>query len=369
MTVTMALLALLLPLSLIALANLLLASRLHGLTPATEGPLVSLVVPARDEADNLRRLLPALGATSYRTLEVIVLDDGSRDATRAVARQHAARDSRFRVAIGQDPPPGWTGKSWACHQLALEARGSILIFCDADVVPGPDAVARTVTALTEDRADVMTAFPRHERGGWLEEAVIPIVAKLPIAALLPLPLVRRTRTPSLAVGNGQWLAWTRNAYHAAGGHARVRDDVLEDVALARGAKEDGLRLAPYVATRDLRVRMYDGPEQLWEGFGKNLYRLVGGSDWTAVPVLGLFLTVMVLPVLLPVLEGGVMAWTPLATLLALRTSTAALFREPVVSILLHPVGVMAAAALLLSSRRRHKQGRVVWKRRTVPRRS
>lgn len=367
--VTVVLLALLIPMAGIAVMNLLFAPRLHRLEPAATGPFVSVLVPARDEAANLRRLLPALSDTRYRDFEVIVLDDGSRDETGAVARGHAASDDRFQAVVGVDPPPGWIGKAWACHQLARQARGSLMIFVDADVAPGPDAIGRTVAALERTDAHVVTGLPRHEPGGWFEEAVIPIVAKLPIAALLPLPLVRHTRKPSLAVGNGQWLAWRREAYDHVGGHARVRDEVLEDVALARAAKADGLRVAPFIATRDLTVRMYAGPGQAWEGLGKNVYRLAGGRDWLAGSVLVLFLAAMLAPIGLPMFVHGGTAWAPLGAMIVVRAAGALLFRETIASLALHPIGVVAAAALLVSSRSRVRKGRVVWKGRTLPART
>lgn len=358
--------AILTPLVGVALLNLWLARRLHRLAPARPEARVSVLVPARDEAANLRRLLPALRASRHIDLEVLVLDDGSRDATRAVVREHAALDPRVRLIEGAPLPAGWTGKNWACHQLAHHARGEILLFCDADVVPGPDAVARTVTAIATDGADVVTAFPWHEPGGWFEEAVIPAVTQLPVAALLPLPLVRSTRAVSLSVGNGQWMAWRREAYERIGGHLRVRGDVLEDVRLAREAKRDGLRLLPLVATRDLAIRMYRGRSETRDGFGKNLYLLAGGTDATLAAALTLYVAAGALPLVLPALtESGSAAWVPLALLAGVRLATAALFEDGVRSVLLHPVSVAAVAALALVSRTRHRRGSVWWKKRLV----
>jgi chlorobactene glucosyltransferase len=349
-----------------ALVNLLLAPRLHRYEPAVLGPRVSVLVPARDEADNLRRLLPALVASAYPSMEVVVLDDQSSDATRSVAAAMAASDPRFRLVDGQDPPAGWTGKNWACHQLAHHARGDVLLFCDADVVPGPAAVARTVAALGARDADVVTAFPWHEPSGWFEDAVIPVVAQLPVAALLPLPLVRVTRAVSLSVGNGQWMAWRRDAYERLGGHARVRGDVVEDVRLAREAKKTGLRLLPVVAPRDLTIRMYRDRIETWDGFGKNLYPLAGGTDATLAGALTLFAAVGVAPLVLPLLAGpGPGAWVPLALLCGVRLAAAAVFEDRLRSVLLHPVAVVAVIAIALVSRTRHRRGAVWWKRRMV----
>lgn len=362
-------LVLLAPMATIALVNLATAPRLHRIPPAPDGPLVSVLIPARDEAENLRRLLPALARTEYGNLEVLVLDDGSRDETAAVVRGHAAGDDRFRLVEGLEPPEGWTGKNWACHQLSHHARGQLVVFCDADVVPGPHAVGRTAALLFSGQTDVMTAFPRHEPGGWLEDALVPFVAQLPIAALLPLPLVSRTSAASLAVGNGQWLAWRREAYDAIGRHARVRDEVLEDVALARIAKAAGLTLAPVVATRDLRVRMYRSAGEAWAGFAKNLYPLLGGTpgkDLRALAMGATLLAALALPLLLAVPGfGGPLSWTPLALLLVVRAAAAFLFAAPPRSILLHPVALGAAAALAVVSRNRHRRGTVAWKRRQL----
>lgn len=350
--------------------NLITARRLHDVPSASAGPRVSVLVPARDEARNLARLLPAIRNSRYAGLEVLVLDDGSRDDTAAVVESHAAADGRVRLIPGLEPPPGWTGKNWACHQLAHHATGEILVFCDADVVPGPDAVGRTVTILTDGgggrEADVVTAFPRHEPGGWFEEAVVPMLTRVPIAALLPLALVRATARPSLAVGNGQWLGWRRSSYTALGRHALVRDDVLEDVRLARSAKAAGLRVEAVVAPRDLWVRMYRSAGETWAGFAKNAYPLAGGTDRRFLPVVAIFTATMLAPLLIPAVRPlDPVAWIPLALLVVLRAGCAVLFGDRARTILLHPVGAVAALSVALDSRRRHRRGTVVWKQRVV----
>ena len=369
---TAVLVALLTPMLVVATVNLVAAPRLHRQrpVPGTGLPRVSVLVPARDEAENLRRLLPALLATEYASLEIVILDDESEDGTRDVFREFAS-DARVRTLEGESPPAGWTGKNWACHQLARAATGEVLLFCDADVRPGPHAVARTVAALERSRADVLTAIPRHERSGRFERAVIPLVAVVPVAALLPLPLVARTRAVSLAMGNGQWFAWRRAAYRRVGGHARVRSEVLEDVRLARLAKRSGLRLAVCVAPRDLVVRMYRGRAETREGFAKNLYPLVGGRPWTLAAALVVLLGAGLGPILLPVAAIGAgtgpVALLPLAELAAIRLMAAALVADPPGTVVLHPLGVLAVASLALESWRRHRRGTVAWKRRTLGR--
>jgi chlorobactene glucosyltransferase len=356
------------PMLLISVWNLAASSRLHSWAPRATGPLVSVLVPARDEAANLRVLVPALLRTRYEPVEIVVMDDASRDETLAVARGYAANDSRVRVAEGLDLPHGWMGKNWACHQLSAQARGDILIFCDADVVAGPDAVGRTVAALDDAAAGALTALPRDTPGGWLERAVIPLITKLPIAALLPLPLVRRSASPALSAGNGQWFAWRREAYGLAGGHRSVCDDPLEDVRLARRAKAAGVTLLAVPAPRDLAVRMYRSRAALREGFAKNLYPLLGRHGAGLMAGVILFTTVTLLPLIVPLIPGsGPYDLVPLAMLLGVRVTAAILFREHPTSVLLHPVGAPVATWLALESWRRHRDGTVTWRRRALAR--
>lgn len=351
----------------VALWNLTAAPRLHRHAPFAGGVPVSVLVPARDEAWNLERLLPDLMATRYEPMEIVVLDDGSRDATLAVARALAAADPRVRVVEGLDPPNGWTGKNWACDQLARLATGGILIFCDADVRPGPDAVGRTVAALESYAVGALTAIPRPEPAGWLQDAVIPLVARLPVAALLPLALVSRVGSPALSMGNGQWFAWRESAYRAVGGHGAVRDDILEDVRLGRRAKASGVGLVAVAAPRDLSVHMYRSPGAVREGFGKNLYPLLGGRDGSFGLALGLFLLTMVAPVaLLLAAPGDPLLAMPAALLVALRLAGARLLGDPMATVALHPVGALVTPFIAMESWRRHRAGGVRWKGRVVP---
>lgn len=359
--------ALLAPMLMVALWNLARAPRLERAPAAPALPTVSLLVPARDEAQNLAALLPALLALDHPGLEVLVLDDGSTDDTpRMLADAERAGGGRLRRLVGTPPPAGWLGKSWACHQLAEAARGEVLVFCDADVLPAPEAVRHTVGAMAAADAGALTAIPRHRLRTAAERAVVPLVALLPVAALLPLPLVPRTRAPSLSMANGQWIAFTREAYRACGGHAAVRGDVVEDVALGRRVKASGERLLAVVSVSALEVRMYRGPGALREGFAKNLYALAGGRPGTFLAALAVFLLAAVYP-WAGALLGDPRALPPLALLVAVRGCAALLFRHGWTAVMLHPVGSVAVAALAAESFVRARRGTARWKGREIGR--
>jgi cellulose synthase/poly-beta-1,6-N-acetylglucosamine synthase-like glycosyltransferase len=350
----------------VALYNLLAAPRLERAGPPSSLPTVSLLVPARDEAENLRRTLPQLLGLDYPRLEILLLDDRSRDGTAEVARSLAlAGGAPLRVIRGTEPPPGWVGKNWACHQLAAAARGEVLVFCDADVDAQPAALRATVATMRAHRAAALTALPRQKLDGWAQAAVVPVVAQLPVLAMLPLRLVPLVRSPSLSMANGQWLAFTRAAYDASGGHAAVRGEVLEDVALGRRIKASGQRLVVCVASTLLAVRMYAGAREMREGFRKNLYPLLGGRRLPFAAGLLTICFAWLFP-FVAVLRGGWMTMVPLALLGALRVTGVLLFRHGWITVLLHPLGVLGAAVLAVESWIGHERGRVRWKERDVP---
>lgn len=349
----------------VALWNLVAARRLENAGAPLSHPVVSILVPARNEEANLRALLPALLRLDYPRLEILVVDDGSEDDTAAVVEEHASTpDARLRLLPGHPPPPGWLGKSWACHQLAAAASGEVLVFCDADVVPLPAALERTIAAMQSTDAGAVTVIPRHQLGGWMESAVVPLVAQLPVLALLPLALVPRVRAPSLSMANGQWLAFTRAAYVACGGHAAVRDTVVEDVALGRRVKAAGHRLLPLVSHSLVSVRMYRDSAALWKGFGKNVYALAGGRPAAFVAALAVFGLVAIYPWLGAVL-GVRGALVPLALLAAVRACGVLLFRHGIRSALLHPAGSILLAAIALKSFVGTRRGTMEWKGRRI----
>jgi cellulose synthase/poly-beta-1,6-N-acetylglucosamine synthase-like glycosyltransferase len=347
----------------VALYNLWTAPRLERAGEPAALPSVSLLVPARDEAENLRRTLPLLLAQDYPRLEVLLLDDRSRDGTAEVARSLAAgAGASLRVMRGTEPPPGWVGKNWACHQLADAATGDVLVFCDADVDAAPAAIRRTVAAMEVHRAGALTALPRQRLEGWARAAVVPVVAQLPVLAMLPLRLIPIVRSPSLSMANGQWLAFTRAAYDACGGHAAVRGEVLEDVALGRRVKASGERLLACVAPSLLAVRMYASAREMRDGFRKNLYPLLGGRRLPFAAMLALLSFAWLWP-FAAALRGALL---PLALLMAMRTAGALLFRHGWRTVVLHPIGVLAAVALAVESWMGHERGAVRWKGRQVP---
>ncbi|MGC8875771.1 glycosyltransferase [Thermus sp.] len=235
------------------LFNLLAFPRLRP-RPTPPWPRASLLVPARNEAENLRRTLP--GLLRQGALEVLVLDDLSEDGTAQAALEVAGHHPGFRLLRGAPPPPGWTGKNWACFQLAQEAQGEVLVFTDADVLWEEGALGGLLAAL--EGKEMVSALPKQEVGP-LEGIPVAFVMN-GLFSFLPHPLLE-----GLRVANGQVLAFRKEAYLASGGHGAVKGEVLEDVALARRVEAYGLFLGGGL----FRVRMYRGYGEAVAGFAKN----------------------------------------------------------------------------------------------------
>jgi chlorobactene glucosyltransferase len=236
-----------------------------------DAPLVSIIVPARNEARTLPTLLPSLLQQDYPRLEVIVVDDASTDDTAAIAARWAARDPRLRVICGAGPPPEWTGKSAACWQGAQAARGDWLLFTDADTCHAPAALRSALALAARERACAVSLFPRQGCEGFWERLLLPFAYQSYFVGVNTHAL-RRLDTPALA--NGQYYLISRAAYAAAGGHAVIASSVIDDVALAGALKRAGYPTLVARGETLVSVRMYESFGALAQGFTKNAAQFV-----------------------------------------------------------------------------------------------
>jgi chlorobactene glucosyltransferase len=232
-------------------------------------PAASLLIPARNEGTRIGRCLRGALAQRYARYEVLVVDDGSTDATASVLAQYAQRDRRLRVLTGRALPAGWAGKPNACQQAAEAARGEWLLFLDADTAPEPALLGAMLAHAERRRLDLLSVFPLLELGTFWERLIMPPFLLI-IQAAFP---IERLNDPEMdtgsALANGQCLLMRRSAYEAIGGHGAVRNEVLEDVRLAQAARAGGYRVGMATALRQLRVRMYTSLAEVVGGLTKN----------------------------------------------------------------------------------------------------
>jgi chlorobactene glucosyltransferase len=327
---------------------------------------VSVLIPARDEAETIERCVRAVLACTQRPDEIIVYDDDSSDGTAEIVARLAAEDGRVRLLRGVPLPPGWVGKPHACHRLASAASGDVLVFLDADTEASRECLARIGSVFAGFHADVVTAATRQATGTWAERWIIPLL-HLTYVAWLPLPLVWRSRDPRFLVANGQLLAIRRAALDAAGGWPSVRAEVVDDMALCRRVKETGGRVVFADGHLMARCRMYRGAGEVWRGFSKNLAEGVGGTAGGVLGVIALYGIVFVAPyfgfaaallgarsLLVPSLAG-------LAANVLIRITLALRLRQPMAGILLHPLAVLGLMGIAVNSFRWSRRGDIRWR--------
>ncbi|GAB4342013.1 MAG: hydroxychlorobactene glucosyltransferase CruC [Calditrichia bacterium] len=331
-----------------------------------KGSLVSVLIPARNEAHNITECLQGICRQSYSNLEILVLNDESEDDTARKVREMQKKDPRIRLITGKPLPPGWTGKNWACHQLSRQAQGNIFIFTDADNRHHPEAVARTLEWMQRLRLDGFSAFPQQHTVSFWEKLVIPII-DLFVYSMLPLWLTYYSRFALLSAANGQWLAFTRNAYLAIDGHAAVANEVVEDVELARLIKKKGLKMLTTAGTGMVSARMYHTPREIWEGLSKNLFGLTRYSLLLFILLNLLLLLAFTMPFALVFVPAfRLTAALLIAMNLLLRTVLSIRFRHPfLTSTLLHPLSNLTIVIIGLNSARLTRAGKVTWKGRRI----
>ncbi|MFN2636758.1 MAG: glycosyltransferase family 2 protein [Gemmatimonadaceae bacterium] len=278
--------------------------------PPADAPLVSVIVPARNEARNIARCVSSILRTTYPNLELIVVDDNSIDGTADIARTAAGSDSRARVVASPSLPDGWFGKQWACSTGARIARGEILQFTDADTVHATDLVARAVNAMQSRNADLFSIAGRQELGGFWERIIQPQVFSILSARYGGTESVNNSPRVSDKIANGQCIFVTRASYDAMGGHSIVRASVAEDLMLAQRFFAAGKKTVLMLGVDQLSTRMYASLRDIISGWRKNVF--AGGLDSVPFGKLGraLFPLLLLVPPLMQLLP-------PLTLLLAL----------------------------------------------------
>ncbi len=232
------------------------------------GPRVSVIIPARNEVRDIGAAVASHLAQRYRNFEVILVDDQSTDGTADVARAVAAGDPRLRIIAGSEPPEGWVGKSWACHQGASAADGDWLLFTDADVRHAPDTLGRTLAMALRLGRGGLTLAPRVDTATVAERIVMPAAIQLIQTMVAPGPLARTSWAP-VTIAVGAFLLVRRDLYDAVDGHAGIGHHMVDDLQLAGAIKRSGHLLVPADGSGLLNLRMYHGVHEMWRGWRKN----------------------------------------------------------------------------------------------------
>jgi chlorobactene glucosyltransferase len=343
-------------------------------SPPRECPLVSVVIPARNESRNIQRCVQSVLSSDYPRLEVIVVDDGSTDGTGEIARRAAGSDSRARVIESGALPAGWFGKQWACETGARSSHGEIILFTDADTVHSSDLITRSVNVMLRRSADLFSVLGRQELGSFWERMIQPQVFSIMSVRYGGTESITRSRFVKDKIANGQCLFVRRDSYEELGGHSIVRSHVAEDMMMAQRYFANGKRVVLAEGLNQLSTRMYTSLREIVHGWGKNVF--AGGRDSVPLgavgrlvfpllllsgPLIGLAPALVLVASILVAIPDTLLLWALLsqAALIAWWLYVYDSIGEPLWYVLLSPAG--AAVTLYIFLRAIARGPRVVWK--------
>jgi chlorobactene glucosyltransferase len=349
----------------ITIFNALTAPVIKKINPGENKSYVSVLIPARNESRNIQACLEDLIKQDYANYEIIVLDDDSSDNTAQIVEIMTKKNRRIRLIRGKRLPAGWTGKNWACYQLSRQAKGNFLIFSDADNRYKKEAITKTVSWMQKLNLDFFSAFPQQFTKTIIEKLVVPTVY-MSVYCYLPLWLTYKTKFPSIAAANGQWIAFKKSAYQQLGGHAVVQGKIAEDTELARLAKKKKMKILTAVGTGLIFARMYHNREEVWHGFSKNLFGLMGGHPIPFLFILFLMFLIYILPYFciffLQFLPYAIIA---IVINVIMRLILSVKYKDPFMNVILHPLAVITTIIIGFHSFFIYQRGRVQWKNREI----
>jgi glycosyltransferase involved in cell wall biosynthesis len=332
-----------------------------ALVPAASAASVTAIVPARNEEAVIEGCIISLASQS-KIAEILVVDDQSTDGTASVVRSLMEKIPNLRLLEAGGLPDGWVGKNHALWVGVQQANSAWLLFTDADAEHQRDSASRALQIAQEKNAALVSFSPQQVTETWYEKALIPFIY-LRLAKRFSYEKVNDPNSLA-AAANGQFLMMRRDVYAAIGGHSSVAGEVLEDVALAMRVKSAGHPIWFGPGLGLVRTRMYRSFREMWQGWKKNLYRLMGGTPWT---VLGeLEATLPWIPILLIAvgLKVPFLLFLGVLLLIARQTSYGLdLIRNQYTFsfIFYYAPAVALYVAVLWASYRSHVKGRIQWK--------
>uniref|UniRef100_A0A7C6A9I9 Glycosyltransferase n=1 Tax=candidate division WOR-3 bacterium TaxID=2052148 RepID=A0A7C6A9I9_UNCW3 len=357
---------------LIAITNAFLIKRLGKFPKAKRQPKISILVPARNEEKTIKNCINSLLQQNYDNFEVIVLDDNSIDQTKEILKNIQSR--HLRIIEGKPLPANWTGKSWACQQLASEASGELIFFTDADTIHHPSTIAYAVDAMEANKVDLLTAIVRNEVVTFGEMITIPfptysIFTFLPLVVAYTLP-----KSTAFSAANGKFMFFRKKVYEQIGGHAAIRNNAVEDIELGKLIKKNGYRWRLVDASRLVYCRMYQNFSEALQGFTKNYFALFGYQLLVALFVwlwLALITWYPLVAITIHIIAnryndqfcyavGSIIATSFLWLLTSLK------FSFPIYLFLLYPVIITITLFIGLRSMTMTILGRTIWKGRQLP---
>lgn len=344
-----------------AVYNYFTAPRLSANKCGGDMPSVSILIPARNEEENIEKCINSILKQSYKNFEIIVLDDNSEDATARLVENF--RTKNVNLINGKSLPQNWLGKNWACFQLSKAAKGEILLFIDADVQLEREAVESAVTELLKTKSEMLSVFPTQIISSFGEYLIVPLMNWL-LLNFLPMRFIYSSKNKSFTAANGQFILIRKKIYQLIGGHESLKNKIVEDMELARKLKVRGFRIITLLGAELVYCRMYKDFKTSFLGFSKNFYFGFNNSAAAFIMLLLFIEIIFLLPLFL--LFAGVQFLIPVLIIFLSRLLVAALSRQNIIaSVILHPIQMFMLFIIGISSVFQSVFGGSEWKGRQI----
>lgn len=347
--------------SIIAFVNFIYGLKSIGTAQEFEG-LISVLIPARNEASNIGNLLSDLLVQNHKSLEIIVFDDQSDDDTAIIVTEFSSSDTRIKLIQSSGLPEGWLGKNFACHQLSKAATGDYFLFLDADVRIEKDVIGTIASKAAAERLSLISIFPRQVMKSLGEWITVPLMNHI-LLTLLPLPLVKRSHFSSLAAANGQFMFIKGIEYQFLSPHQTLRREKVEDIAMARLFKEEHLKIECMASVPGVSCRMYDNSASAIQGFSKNILHFFGNNL-----ILAISFWIISLPAVLFAFWSGnleVIILLSIAILIMRSLTSAASHQNAIFNLLLFIPQLIMLFVIIITSVFNHYTKSFQWKGRNI----
>ena len=321
-----------------------------------ENPLISILIPASNEEECIKRCILSLTKQDYKNIEILVLDDNSTDNTAKIVQKLSKKYPNLKYYRGEPLKKGWLGKSYACHQLAKHARGKYIIFTDADTLHFPNSISSAVACLIRYKVDALSVFPMQIMVTMHERMMVPFGNYI-ILVLFPLDLIRRVKNAMFCTAIGQFMLFKKEVYKKIGGHGSIKGKVLEDVRISKQVKKSGYEFMICDGRSNLYCRMYRSFRDVVTGYSRVLFAAFDYNLFMMSMAVTMITAIFLAPfIMLPV---GIIFNMPflaieliilqIIIILITRVIFSIRFKCKTAYILLHPVAMIYVIAIAIKS--------------------
>jgi chlorobactene glucosyltransferase len=326
-------------------------------------PFISILIPARNEEKNISACLQSVLNQSYNNYEVVVLNDNSTDKTKSIVEELIKLHPNLKLVEGENLPSQWLGKNWACHQLSQTAKGDYFLFIDADVELCPKAVESSIQMINKNNLKMFSVFPTQKTTSFGVQFIVPLMNWL-LLSFLPLKKVFSSNNPSFVAANGQFILFEKSIYFKLGGHARVKNEVVEDMELARLAKQNKYQLMTALGGNLISCKMYNELGSAVQGFTKNFYPGFKINPFLFIIFISLLLVLFFFPFVIVIYSPEYLV--VIVLILISRIIVSYLSRQSVIiNFVLHPFQMLTMWVVGINSVIQSKRKNVEWKGRRL----